>query len=550
MKLVAIATALCLVLGINIAIYASDGGKTQRLQRIKDRFEARRGGSPFLENRSSTSLGNLLGHPVLREFPRSQREIPSLPPSAMLRQEFPPVDQFGGHFREGNPSLPGSLQPFAMQPFNNLKRLRDPSPQNSLPPGTTVRDSRPVVSLPQLGVPVVRQPKPIAPMASPNLPGIPITDMFGRPVGREIEISPREDRDSFGRPIPPIVFRGPFPPQFGETNPQPIFPRRRPIPHPQVSPTPEGPDPSNDNPERIQFPGGVQITPAPGVILDPAPRRSRAEFRRIMGNRILFFRPSFPLYLYNYPGLGAQYFYFPYYGFGPVPGLSLYPSPFGYCGNLPQYILGNRVTVIELPEEDLPQEETDQNQEPSRYLSPELRKENFPRASSQTQMRETPETPPRKEKTSTDNSPQGGQPTSSLREVLADIQKAWETKDSSWVIFHLPEKGEIHIYLKGKPQYALSVEDYAKITADAIEKAETVAFEWLEIRSQGEGKVYAEARHQVKDPKGEVRSALLLYYIERQEGPSWVIVGSGSTEETAKEKGDKSAEEQAKGEKE
>lgn len=545
MKPTIVAITLCLVLGITSTANTSDSGKTQRLQKIKERFEARRGSSSPLENRSPTPLGNLLGHPVLREFPRSQRGILSPSPPVTLRQEFSTVDQFGGRFREGKPSLPEGLQPFAMQPFNNFKRLREPSPQNSLPPGTVVRDSRPVVSLPQLGVPIVRQPSPIAPMTPPNSSNIPITDMFGRPVGREIVISPREDRDFFGRPLPPIVFRGPLPPQFGNANPQPAPPQSRPIPQPQVSPTPESPDFSNDNPERIQFPGGVQITPAPGVILEPAPRRSRAEFRRIMGNRILFFRPSFPLYLYDYPGLGAQYFYFPFYGFGPAPGLSLYPSPFGYCGNLPQYILGNRVTIIELPEEDTPQEEAVQNQNPSRYLSPEIRKENLPEASSQTQRRETLETPSQKEKTSGDPFSQGSQPTPSLREVLADIQKAWETKDPSWVIFHLPEKGEVYIYLKGKPQYALSVEDYAKITADAIEKAETVAFEWLEIRSRGEGKVYAEARHQVKDLKGKVRSALLLYYIERQEGSSWAIVGSGSTEETPTEK-EEHSEEQTK----
>jgi hypothetical protein len=191
-----------------------------------------------------------------------------------------------------------------------------------------------------------------------------------------------------------------------------------------------------------------------------------------------------PWYCYNTGFFFGARFYYPYYYCGPYVS-GYYYSPFWCYGNLaPLYIYPERVIVIE-----------------KRVYLHDVVDDDYDIYSSPTQ--------------------------SSMRDTMDDIRSAWLDADGGRLLQHINQAIPVRIYQKGTYKYSLEPDDFRDVTKDALNRVETVGFEWTNVEKISSDEVHLEAKHTFRDADGEKHVIRLNYTLEKAQG-GWWITESGS----------------------
>jgi hypothetical protein len=187
-----------------------------------------------------------------------------------------------------------------------------------------------------------------------------------------------------------------------------------------------------------------------------------------------------PCYYYAGGGWSNSSFYYQYYYGGPWQS-GFYYSPFSfYAGYFPAYVYPERVIYIER----------------RIYLRDVVSDDDsYDYYSSQT---------------------------TSLHDTMDDIKSAWMDGDGGLLLQHINSDIPVRIYQKGVYKYSLEPEDYRDISKDALNRVNTLDFEWTNIDRRSTDEVRVEAKHTFKDPDGDKHIVRLSYTLEKAQGSWWV----------------------------
>ena len=83
--------------------------------------------------------------------------------------------------------------------------------------------------------------------------------------------------------------------------------------------------------------------------------------------------------------------------------------------------------------------------------------------------------------------------------ALSDIQNAWLDGRADLITNHMDSGQTIAVLLDGNYDYSLTATDYYDMTADAIDKIQTVSFTWQETRERTNGDFTAFGKHAYRD---------------------------------------------------
>jgi hypothetical protein len=187
-----------------------------------------------------------------------------------------------------------------------------------------------------------------------------------------------------------------------------------------------------------------------------------------------------PWCVYQTPLFSNVRFYYPFYYAGPVVA-GFYYSPFWSYGNLfPTYIYPERVIVVERRV----------------YLRDVVSDDNFYDPYSPT--------------------------TDTLRDTMDDIRAAWMNGDGGLLLQHVNDAYPVRILQKGDYKYSLEPEDYRDITKDALNRVQTISFDWTDVDRSASDLVVLEAKHTFRDPDGDSHTIRLNYTVEKSRGSWWI----------------------------
>lgn len=303
------------------------------------------------------------------------------------------------------------------------------------------------------------------------------------------------DRGGNSRPSPdsPLGWRPPSRGGDTSTKAPPSAPR---IPRPDNrfgNPNERATNPyeRRDNPNEIGGPSW-RVTPGRVTVIDPAmhhrpPQVDRSRWSGTDGIRYggrNFHRVTVgyvdPWWVYQTPVFTGIRFYYPFYYVGPFQA-GFYYSPFWTYGTLfPTYIYPERVIVVER----------------RTYIRDVVPDDGFydPYSSS----------------------------TTTLRDTMADIRSAWVDGDGGLLLRHINDAFPVRILQKGSYKYSLEPDDYRDITKDALNRVQTVSFDWTNVDRQKDDVVVLEARHTFRDQDGDRHTIRLTYTVEKARGSWWI----------------------------
>lgn len=187
-----------------------------------------------------------------------------------------------------------------------------------------------------------------------------------------------------------------------------------------------------------------------------------------------------PWCVYQAPVFSGVAFYYPFYYVGAFQA-GFYYSPFWSYGNLfPTYIYPERVIVVEK----------------RTYIRNVVSDDSFydPYSSG----------------------------TTTLRDTMEDIRSAWLDGDGGLLLRHINDAFPVRILQKGDYKYSLAPDDYRDITKDALNRVQTVSFEWTNVDRQQDDVVLLEARHTFRDADGDTHTIRLNYTVEKARGSWWI----------------------------
>ncbi len=101
-----------------------------------------------------------------------------------------------------------------------------------------------------------------------------------------------------------------------------------------------------------------------------------------------------------------------------------------------------------------------------------------------------------------------------LRSALADIRDGWLYERSYLITSHLKAGSRIAVFLDNRYEYSIDADDYADMTADAIDEIETARFTWQTIRKRSDGSYTAFGRHVYRNEKGETKTVYVMYTLK------------------------------------
>jgi hypothetical protein len=115
-----------------------------------------------------------------------------------------------------------------------------------------------------------------------------------------------------------------------------------------------------------------------------------------------------------------------------------------------------------------------------------------------------------------------------LSNAISDIQRAWENNDFNSFAQHLDNNSRISIYLDGEYAYSLSLNDYAKMSQDAIENINTVNFIIDRVTQRDNGQYVLYGTHIYRLSDSDIRTVYVTFTFEKN-GENYYIVEAGSS---------------------
>ena len=113
--------------------------------------------------------------------------------------------------------------------------------------------------------------------------------------------------------------------------------------------------------------------------------------------------------------------------------------------------------------------------------------------------------------------------------ALSDIRDAWLNGRADLIGRHISSYQTIAVLLDGSYDYSLDASDYNDMTADAIDKIQTVSFTWQETRERANGDFTAFGKHVYRDDSGRTKTVYVSYTL-RRDGGDYTIVEVGSSD--------------------
>lgn len=109
----------------------------------------------------------------------------------------------------------------------------------------------------------------------------------------------------------------------------------------------------------------------------------------------------------------------------------------------------------------------------------------------------------------------------SLEEALVDLEATWAEGNAEFLMWHVDHMGDVDVYMGGKYSHTLSPREIYRLTAEAIQRTDTVYFGFTDVIKDRSSAV-AYAKHEYRGPDRTSRVAYPTYYLERVRG-RWVI---------------------------
>ncbi|MGC8667448.1 MAG: hypothetical protein ACP5VE_04945, partial [Chthonomonadales bacterium] len=125
-------------------------------------------------------------------------------------------------------------------------------------------------------------------------------------------------------------------------------------------------------------------------------------------------------------------------------------------------------------------------------------------------------------------------PDSDLQRAIDDIRDAFRTGDVNPLVSVTDPSVKIAIFLKGKYEYSIAVNDYLDMTRDALNAADTITFDLYRVHRRAEGVYVVSGKHVYRNRDGEVHTVYVSYVLERING-RWVITQIGTAPDRIRE---------------
>jgi hypothetical protein len=110
-----------------------------------------------------------------------------------------------------------------------------------------------------------------------------------------------------------------------------------------------------------------------------------------------------------------------------------------------------------------------------------------------------------------------------LEDVIANLERAWETSDLDLLMQHVALDGQVEIYQEGELLYRLTRAEFRQRNEDAFRRYRTLEMRFEKPELLSETETVATGTHVFRDDQGEVRRVRVIYAFRQQDRRWWLV---------------------------